>query len=59
MKILNFFFVIFKEILPKLSDFIYSSNCIGKLTSKPIRLQPVFIKKKFEVYKNNFFLVKQ
>ena len=39
-----FFAVLFK-LLPKFSDFINSDYCIGKITSKPIRLKPVFIKK--------------
>ena len=42
-----FFFAGFIEILAKFSDFIksYKKDCIGKITSKSIRLQPVFIKK--------------
>ena len=32
-------------MLPKFSDFLNSGYCIGKITSKSIRLQPVFIKK--------------
>ena len=38
------------------SDFINSYDCIGKITSNSIRLQPVFIKKKmFEVDKKQTF----
>ena len=39
------FFAVFYEILPKFSDFINSDDCIGKITSKSMRLQPVFIQK--------------
>ena len=40
----NFFFAFFK-LLPKFSDFINSVDCIGKITSKSIRLYTVFNKK--------------
>ena len=33
------------EILPKFRDFLNFDDCIGKITSKSIRLQPVLIKK--------------
>ena len=44
MRIVRFF-----EMLLKFSDLINPDNCIAKIISKSIRLQPVFIKKKFEV----------
>ena len=40
----NFFF----KLLPKFNDFINSDDCIGTITSKSIRLQPVK-KKKIQV----------
>ena len=33
------------HILPNFSDFVNSDVCIGKITSKYIRLQPDFIEK--------------
>ena len=42
------FFAVFFKLLPKFDDFINSDDCIGKMTSKPIRNFPVFNK--------NFFL---
>ena len=49
------FFVVFAYIFlntnTKFSDFVNSDDCIREITSKYIRLQPVFIKKKFEVNK--------
>ena len=32
-KIIGFLFAVHKEILPKLSDFVNSDDCIGKITS--------------------------
>ena len=49
-----FFYVVFKEILPKFSDFLNSDDCIGKITSKSITLQPVFILK-IDLKKENIF----
>ena len=46
-KILTFFF----KLLPKFSDLINSGDCIGKITSKSIRLYPVFIEKKINLIK--------
>ena len=41
-------------MLPKFSDFINPDDCIGIMTSKSIRLQPVFIfKKNVSYYKKN------
>ena len=40
LEILGFFFF---KILPNFSDFVNYNDCIGKSTSKSIRLQPVFI----------------
>ena len=34
------------KLLSKLSDFINSDDWIGKITSKSVRLEPVFIRKK-------------
>ena len=39
---LRIFFLQFFEILPKFSYFVNSDNCIRKITSKYIILQPVF-----------------
>ena len=52
------FFCSFFKILSKFSDFAYSDGCIGRITSKSIRLQTLFIEKRFEVNKNRFFPVK-
>ena len=41
-----FLAVFFFEILPKFIDFVNSDGCIGKITSKSIRLYKVTIKKK-------------
>ena len=47
---------VFFEILPKLSVFVNTDDCIGKFTTKSIRLQLVFLsKKKFEVNKKSYF----
>ena len=35
--------VFFFKLPPKLSDFINSEDCIGKITSESIILYPVFI----------------
>ena len=44
------------RILPKFNNFVNSDDCIGKITSKYIRLQPVFIQKtKIEVNKKQTF----
>ena len=37
---------VFLEILPKFCDFVNSDDCIGKITSKSIRLKPVCIQTK-------------
>ena len=55
VKKLGFSFCSFFEILQKYSDFVNSNHYIGKITSKSIRLQPVFIPKKFEVNKKQIF----
>ena len=34
------------KLMPEFSDFINSDDCIGKITSKSIKLFPVFIQKK-------------
>ena len=53
------FTVFFFKMLPKFSDFVNSGYCIGKITSKSIRLQPVFIKKlRFEDDEKQIFIVK-
>ena len=38
-------FLDFFEILPNFNDFVNSDDCIGKITSKSIRLKSVFIQK--------------
>ena len=50
-----FFAVSFFEILPKFIYFVNSDDFIGKITSKSIRLQPLFIKKRFKVNKKTDF----
>ena len=49
----------FFDILPKFSDFVNSNDSIGKITSKSIRIQPVFITKIFKVNKKQIFLGKK
>ena len=44
-----FFIAVFIAILPKFSDFVNSDDCMGKITSKSIRLQRVFSQKGFKV----------
>ena len=39
----RFFFAVFFKILPEFNDFVNSDACIGKIASKSIRLQTVFI----------------
>ena len=51
----GFFFAVFEEILPKFRDFVNSDDCIGKSTSKSIRLQPVLFKKRLEINKKQIF----
>ena len=45
---IRMFCFFFFELLQKFSDFVNFNYCIGKITSKSIRLQPVFIQKRFE-----------
>ena len=48
------------QISKKFSDFVNSDDPIGKITSKSIRLHPVFIQKKIlSLEKTDFFLVKK
>ena len=53
MKNCRFLFsVFFFKLVPKLSDFINSDDCIGKIILKYMRLKSVFFfKKRFEVNK--------
>ena len=52
MKIICYIFAcFFYKLLPKFSDFINSADFTEKVTSKSIRLYPVFTKKKFEFNK--------
>ena len=41
-----FVFAVLIILLPKFSDFINSDDCMGKITSKSVRLYPVFNQKK-------------
>ena len=50
----RFFFQFILEYF-KFSDFGNSDDCIGKITSKYIGLQPVSIKKQFEINKKTDF----
>ena len=47
----RFYFAVFFKLLPKFSDFINYDDSVGKMTSKSIRLYPVFIKKSFNLIK--------
>ena len=47
----DFYFAVFYKLLPKCRDFMNFDDCIGKITSKAIRLNLVFIKKKIEFNK--------
>ena len=40
------FFAGFKKILPVFTEFVNSDDCIGKITSKSIKVQPAFIQNK-------------
>ena len=52
--------IIFIKLLLKLSDFINSDDCFGKITYKSIRQQPVFMKKKkLKFIKKQIFLLKK
>ena len=51
LNIPGFFCIFFLEIFTRSSDFVNSVDCVGKITSKSVRLQPVFIQKRFEVNK--------
>ena len=42
-------------LFPKLSDFVNSDDCIGKITTNSIKLQPLFIQKRFKVNKKHIF----
>ena len=55
MKNVRFLFKVFFKILPKFSYFVNSDYCIGKITSKCIRLQLVFIQKIFLVNRKQIF----
>ena len=44
-------FAAFFEMLPRFSDLINSNDCIGKITSKSVRLKKLLLKKRFEVNK--------
>ena len=53
---LAFFIAVFIEIPSKFSDFVNFNDCIGKIISKSIRLEPVFIQKKIlKLIKIRFF----
>ena len=59
MKNFKFILLFFFKSLPNFSDFINSNDLIRKVTSKPIRLYPVFIEKKlfaFNKKRDYFFL---
>ena len=47
------------EILPKISYFVNSNDCGRKITSKSIRLNQFFLKKRCEVIKKYIFLLKK
>ena len=55
-KILGFLLHFLLKLLPKFSEFIHSDDCIGNITSKPFRLYPVFIQKRFEFNKTNDYI---
>ena len=45
MEKIRFIFSFFFELLLKFSDFVNFDNCIGKITSKYLKLNPVFVEK--------------
>ena len=51
MKFFRFFLQFLFKLLPKFSDFINSDDCIVKITSKSIRIYPVFIQKRLNLFK--------
>ena len=56
IKMFLFFFLL--EILQKFNDLVNSDDCIGKITSKSIRLQQFFYRKKIKdlkLIKNRFY----
>ena len=54
---MRFFLCSFFLLLPKFTDLMNFDNCIGKITSKSIRLYPVFFKDLNLIIKE-LFLVK-
>ena len=51
LKKCRFFYRYIFKVLQKFSDFVNSDDCIEKLTSKYVRLYPVFIKRICEMNK--------
>ena len=47
----RFSFAVFFKLLPKLNDFINYDDCIGKTSSKSIRLYPLIIQNTIEFSK--------
>ena len=45
---MRFFFAVFSYLLPKFSNFVNADGCIGKMTSKSIRINTIFISQKIE-----------
>ena len=45
---------VFFELLCNLTDFVISNDSTEKMTSKSIRIYPVFIKKRLKVNKKSF-----
>ena len=54
-----FFCSFFSKYLQKISDFVNSDDCIGKVTLESIRLQPVLFKGNLKLMDNRFFLVEK
>ena len=47
----KYIFSVFIKLLREYSNFINSDDCIGKMISKAISLNPVFIQKRFDLDK--------
>ena len=50
---------LFSKYFQSFSNFVNCDDCSGKITSKSVRLIPVFIKNDLKFIKNRFFLVKK
>jgi len=53
-----FFLAVYFKLLPKLSNFVNSDDCVGKIPWKSIRLYPVIIEKVLKSIRDRFLPVK-